>query len=167
MSLLLSLSSFSSPTAGLCPLVLWWFLSDSCSLNQGWSWTSGSIWMEPHLRVRFYWGQNSWWENSILLLYCFLCIYILIFITCPWSFIFFLDFFHYVSLSQSLTISLWAFIAVCIFTVSRLSGCLCILHSIWPFSFVYEAFGQFFNSVLVLPILIFTIRTITNPNEFE
>lgn len=49
----------SSPTAGRCPLVPWWFQSESCFLSQSWSWTSGFIWMELHLRVEFFSEWNS------------------------------------------------------------------------------------------------------------
>lgn len=62
---------FSSPTTGRCLLVLWWFLSSSCSPNQDWSWTSGSIWMELHRRVRFFWGLNSRCYSSCLTFFFF------------------------------------------------------------------------------------------------
>lgn len=42
----------------------WCFPSGFCSWSHNWSWTSGSIWMEPWLRVRSFWGLNSRWETQ-------------------------------------------------------------------------------------------------------
>lgn len=45
---------------------LWWLRSKGCLQSHSWSWTSGSIWMEPRLRVRSCSGLNSRWELTLI-----------------------------------------------------------------------------------------------------
>lgn len=58
--------SCSCPVVGTSQWDLWWLWSKSCLQSHSWSWTSGSIWMEPRLRVRCCSGLNSRWELALI-----------------------------------------------------------------------------------------------------
>lgn len=59
VKLLSPLLHCSCPVDGTSRWDLWWFLWRICLLSHSWSWISGYIWMEPHLKVRSCLGLNS------------------------------------------------------------------------------------------------------------